>query len=77
MQNFQTSDYQATVVLCALGYKLEGLDRSNPKRVSFLFEDDPTIVGAIAAYFADELTLNPRIVLHSAKLVKDRLYSGT
>ncbi len=40
MENFyQTSDFYLAAFLLTTGKKLVGLDRSDPKRVIFLFED--------------------------------------
>lgn len=75
-QIYRSSDYQIAVTLHALGFKLLSVDKSEPRAI-FEFEYNPQIISYIEAYFRDELSLNPRAILLSAKLVKDRLYSGT
>jgi len=71
---YSTSDFQLAVVLCALGAKLIFIDKTNPQRAVFQFEDDGQINAAVESYFRGELRLDPRIVLMQSKLVKDRLY---
>lgn len=73
---YETSDFQVAVTLHALGFRLVELDRSNYRRIIFQFEPDAQINPAVEAFFRDELSLNPRLILLSAKLVKDRLHAG-
>ena len=74
INEFRTSDLQLTIVLYTLGFPLIGVDKTNPRRASFLFEDDGNISDSVSAFYRGELSLDPRIVLTNAKLVKDRLY---
>ena len=76
MKTFDTSDYQLAVTLLALGYRLIYVDKSNPMRAVFQFEDASGIAMDAEAFFQDRLTLNPRVVLTNAKLVKGRLHAG-
>lgn len=73
---YETSDFHLAVTLNALGFKLVSIDRSDYRRSIFQFSNEPQISQVIEAFFRDELTLNPRVVLLSAKLVKDRLHAG-
>lgn len=73
---YETSDFHLAATLNALGFKLLSVDRSDYRRSIFQFQDDPQINQVIEAFFRDELALNPRVVLLSAKLVKDRLHAG-
>jgi len=74
--NYETSDYQVAVTLHSLGFKLVFVDKTDPHRAVFQFDYDQEIPKVIEAFFRDELNLNPRYVLTSAKLVKDRLHAG-
>ena len=73
---YETSDFHLAVTLHALGFKLVSIDRSDYRRSLFQFSNEPQISQVIEVFFRDELTLNPRVVLLSAKLVKDRLHAG-
>jgi len=73
---FETSDFGLCTVLCVLGFKLTSIDRTNPDRCVFQFENDPEIQKYAEAYFKGELKLDPRLVLLQAKLVKSRLKQG-
>ncbi len=75
---YETSDYQISVTLCSLGFKLVSIDReSDPRRAVFQFENSQELPQVVESFFRDELSLNPRLVLLNSKLVKDRLHSGT
>jgi hypothetical protein len=74
---YTTSDLHVAMTLHALGFKLVGIDRTDYRRSLFKYHYDAKIPQAIEAFFRDELTINPRLLLLSAKLVKDRLHSGT
>lgn len=75
MKTFSTTDFQICVTLSALGYKLIGVDKSQPRFV-FNFEDDPQIQIHIDKFFSGELSLDPRLVLMHTKLIKDRIHGG-
>lgn len=76
MKTFDTSDYQLAVTLSALGYRLLCVDKSNPMRAVFQFENTSSIKADAEAFFQDRLSLNPRTILTNAKLVKGRLHAG-
>lgn len=73
---YETSDYHLAVVLSLLGFKLTSVDKSGGRRAVFNFDHDPEITKFVEAFFRDELKLNPRSVLTTARLVKDRLYAA-
>jgi hypothetical protein len=73
---YETSDFHLAITLHALGFTLAAIDRSDYKRSVFKFTMDKEIYPTIDQYFRDELSLNPRLVLLSAKMLKDRLHSG-
>ena len=71
---FRTNDLSISAVLHCLGYKLEAVDRSEPRAV-FVFRRSPEIDQTIQAYWADELSLNPKAFFNSLKELKARIYS--
>jgi len=77
MKNFfKTSDFGLCVVLCVLGFKLTSIDKTNPNRAIFQFENDVEIEKYTESYFRGELRLDPRLVLLQSRLVKSRLKQG-
>lgn len=72
---YRTSDFHLATTLCALSFKLNCIDETNPKRCVFEFEDDSSITQHVEAYFRGELKMDPRLILLNSKLLKDRLYN--
>lgn len=64
----------AAALLC-LGYELLTLDRTNSRKVLFIFRRDEKIDDVANAYFADRLELNARAFFDQLKALKSRLYS--
>lgn len=75
MKTFSTTDFQASVILSALGFKLTSIDKSQP-RYAFVFEDHPDIEKCMEDFYKGELKLDPKLVLLHQKLIKDRMYAG-
>ena len=71
---FQLTDFEVATLLITLGFKLLDIDKSNPKKASFVFENDPKIPETIDAYFNDRLSVNPRLLFMQGKSLKNRLY---
>ena len=73
---FEITDYNLCVTLCVLGFKLTSIDKTNPQRCVFQFENESDLQKHVEEFFRGELRLDPRLVLLHAKLVKDRLHGG-
>jgi hypothetical protein len=71
---FATSDIYFAATLIALGMGLTTLDRSNPQRVRFVFEDDEQRPEWRRLYFSGRLRLDPLILMNSLKALKHALY---
>lgn len=72
---FSTSDLNLASVLVTLGYQLLGLDRSQPRRVQFLFAQVQGIENVINDYWDDKITLPPQRLFAAQKKLKNRLYA--
>ena len=70
-----TSDLNLAATLVALGHELVAMDKSNPKRVRFLFRKTETIETAIRGYWDNTLILPAQTLLGAQKTLKARLYS--
>ncbi|MFC1630203.1 DUF5659 domain-containing protein [Patescibacteria group bacterium] len=73
---FSTFDLCIATVLVTLGYELLGLDKSNPKRVKFVFERKEDIEQVITDYFNDRIKLPAQTLFNNQKNLKNRIYSG-
>lgn len=71
---FELTDLEITTLLLTLGFKLLEIDKTNPKKAVFIFENNPKIPEAIDAYFNDSLSVNPRLLFMQSKSLKNRLY---
>ncbi len=70
------ADLACCAALISNGFKLSALDRSNPRRVQFLFTHEPEIEVVEARFWEDELLVNARTYFDNLKVVKSRLYAS-
>ncbi|MEI7890819.1 MAG: DUF5659 domain-containing protein [bacterium] len=75
-QDFMTFDLGATAALVSSGFELVSLDKSNPKKVQFIFHREIGIEKIADDYFADRLELRARGFFDNIKSIKNRLYSS-
>lgn len=70
------ADLACCAALISNGFKLSALDRSNPRRVQFLFAHEPEIAAVEAKFWEDDLLVNARTYFDNLKVIKSRLYAG-
>ena len=70
------TDLNLAATLTAIGYKLIDLDRTNSKRVAFIFEYNEKIKQSINDYWNNEIKLSALTLFNAQKLLKNRLYSA-
>ncbi|MBT4384832.1 hypothetical protein HOD30_03715 [Candidatus Peregrinibacteria bacterium] len=75
MQELSTSDWGLILVLSYLNFTCTRIDRNNPNRVEFCFEQNKKLDEAIAAFWRGDLRVEPRKFLMQQKLLKSRLHS--
>jgi len=73
---FSTFDLGLATVLITLGYELLKLDKSNPKKVRFVFKREKNIEQTMTDYFNDKIKLPAQTLFNNQKNLKSRLYSG-
>lgn len=73
---FSLYDLGCASALLSKGYELKKLDRSNPKRVCFMFADTEGIQGDANAYLANTLEVKARGFYDALKALKSRIYQG-
>jgi len=73
---FSTFDLGLTSVLVTLGYELLELDKSNIKKIRFVFKREKNIEQVLNDYFDDKITLPALSLFNNQKNLKNRIYSG-
>jgi len=73
---FSTFDLGLATVLITLDYELLELDRSNPKKVRFVFKWEKNIEKIMQDYFNDKIKLPAQTLFSNQKNLKNRIYSG-
>lgn len=74
---YRTSDFYLAATFLTLGMDLNGLDRANPSRVEFRFNDTDDRRQYVRDYFAGKLRVNPAQFAAAIKALKAELYSGS
>lgn len=76
MNEYRTKDFYISAALQTCGLKLVSLDRNDPQRVEFVFEDPNDEAHRIVNdYWDGKLQLDAFQFVSSVKLIKSRLYS--
>ena len=71
---FTTSDLALAAVV-ALYYSIESIDKSNPKKVLFIFKKDKNFHLCIEKYWNGELKVEPLKFYQCLKMLKNRIYN--
>jgi len=74
-QNFSTFDLGLAATLVTLGYELLELDKTNPKKVRFVFRQEKGIEQAMLNYWKDKIKLPAQTLFNNQKMLKNRIYS--
>jgi len=75
-QDFSTFDLGLATVLITLDYELLELDKSNSKKVRFVFKREKNIEQVITDYFNDKVKLPALTLFNNQKNLKNRIYSN-
>lgn len=74
---FTSSDLGCAAALLCLGYKFVGVDKSNPRRTLFIFDDSSGGAESIATnYLINSLSVSAQSYFESIKRLKGVLYGG-
>jgi len=74
-EKFSTFDLGLATVLITLGYELLRLDKSNPKKVCFIFKREKNIEQVNNDYWNDKTKLPAQTLFNNQKMLKNRIYS--
>lgn len=71
---FRTSDFGLAATLIALDHQVIEFDRSNPKRVQFIFTQVEKLSTDVESFWNDSVRISPLKFLTAQKILKNRLY---
>lgn len=72
---FYTFDLGCSSALVSAGFELVSLDKSNRKKVEFIFKRGTGIENVVDNYWADRLEVKARTFFDNVKMLKNRIYS--
>lgn len=72
---FYTFDLGCSTALISTGFQLISLDKTNPKKVLFIFRREIGIENVVDKYWADRLEVKARSFFDNVKMLKNRIYS--
>lgn len=70
-----TADLGLAASLVASGFTVVKIDRSDPRRVVFAFQNNPELQEHISRFWADELLIPAGLLLDCVRKLKARIYS--
>lgn len=76
INNFSTFDLGCSATLISVGFELMSLDKSNPRKVLFVFKNQVGIDEIVNDYFSGKLQVSARALFDNIKMLKNRIYSS-
>lgn len=73
---FSTYCIFTSATILSLGFQLEAIDKSNPRKVEFCFPRSPQLDTVIQAYWAKQLQCEPQALFSNLKMLKNRIFSN-
>lgn len=71
----EISDLGLAASLTASGFVITTIDKSNPRRVVFVFEKSPELHNKVELYWSNKLLLPASSLLEHMRQLKSRIYS--
>ena len=71
---YKTSDIALATTL-SLDYPIHSLNRSNPRRIIFVFSRDKDFDLYLERYWKEELRVEPQKYFQHLKILKNRIYN--
>ncbi len=72
---YQTSDLSLATTL-SLWYPIEDIDRSNPRKALFIFQNTEELQKLVDEYYRNEIKVSPQVYFNQLRVVKARLYAN-
>ncbi len=72
---FNTFDLGLSAALVSLGFPIDHLDKSNARKVEFVFLRVDGLDQAIQSYWSNSLSVSALSYFNATKMIKNRIYS--
>lgn len=72
---YYTYDLGCSAALVSSGLELVSLEKSNPKKVQFVFRRKAGMEKIVDDYWSDQLKVKARSFFDNTKMLKNRIYS--
>ena len=72
---YSTSDLSLATTL-SLWCPIEDIDRSNPRKALFIFQNTAELQKLVDGYYRNEIKISPQIYFNQLRVVKARLYAN-
>lgn len=76
LQQYRSYDLGLASALVHVGFPLRGLDRSNTRKVEFIFDKTPKLDEAVRRFWSSELVVDAQGYFEAIRSVKNRIYSS-
>jgi len=70
-----TSDLSLTTTI-SLFFPIETIDRSNPRKALFIFQNTKELQKLVDEYYRNEIKVSPQVYFNQLRVVKARLYAN-
>lgn len=71
-----TFDIGLSAVIVSRGFPLVSVNKSNPKKVQFVFQKSNELNSIVEKYWTKSLEIEPQTLLSNLKMLKNRIYSN-
>jgi len=76
LTQFKSSDFYISAYILSLGYKLTNIDKTNPRRAVFVFEDCAKGQELSSGFLLGKEKIEPKKFVSAIKELKQLLYSN-
>lgn len=75
-ENYTTSDFCLASTLVSQRFTVSGLDKSNPKRIGFNFQDSEELQKTVSDFWAKKLLVSPFDFYYAQRQLKTLMYQN-
>jgi len=74
LKDFYSTSDLALATAISLWYPIDAIDKTDPRKATFLFKRDEKLDELLGAYWKRELKVEPQLYFQQLKAIKARLY---
>jgi hypothetical protein len=75
-EQYQTTDIGSATALVSVGHSLASLDKTNPRRALFVFDNSTDLQARLKDYWSGTLSVDAKTYFENHKWLKSRIYNG-